>query len=310
MGRIRTIKPEAFLHEGLFDLEVETGLPIRWAFAGLWCQVDRDGRFEWRPRKLKAEVLPYDQVDFARVLDALAEAGFVVRYECDGQVFGVIPSFPTHQRPNHREPLSTLPAPPVTTPPSHPAHASCESCAPVNNPPGHARADTGTPGHARVEREREGEQEGKGTEGEPRAPARPAPRLVDTSHRSHASCGRVCVPAALHQELVRKLGGNAGKADAELRAWYREVDEAWSSGDRAEQAIGDDNFAFWRARFAERAGTTRRPSPTRSTGVEAQAKHVRDKAWGRCRHEPKCESYAACVALIATDMLAQQEQPA
>ena len=29
MSRIRTVKPELFKHEELFDLERETGLPIR-----------------------------------------------------------------------------------------------------------------------------------------------------------------------------------------------------------------------------------------------------------------------------------------
>jgi hypothetical protein len=34
MARIRTIKPEFFRHGGLFDAEIETGLPLRVAFAG------------------------------------------------------------------------------------------------------------------------------------------------------------------------------------------------------------------------------------------------------------------------------------
>jgi hypothetical protein len=45
MGRIRTIKPEFFSHEALFDGERETGLPLRLAFIGLLCQCDREGRF-------------------------------------------------------------------------------------------------------------------------------------------------------------------------------------------------------------------------------------------------------------------------
>ena len=68
--RIRTVKPEFFTHEGLFELEKETGLPIRVAFAGLWCAADREGRFKWEPRRLGVQILPYDQVDFSRVLDA------------------------------------------------------------------------------------------------------------------------------------------------------------------------------------------------------------------------------------------------
>lgn len=112
MGRIRTIKPEFFLHEGLFDLEEETGLPIRLAFPGLWCQADREGRFKWQARKLKAQILPYDDIDFSRVLDALATRGFVEKYEISGVVYGQICGFSDHQAINNREKDSEIPPPP------------------------------------------------------------------------------------------------------------------------------------------------------------------------------------------------------
>ncbi|PWE52770.1 hypothetical protein DEM27_28610 [Metarhizobium album] len=111
MSRIRTIKPEFFKHEGLFDAEQETGLPIRLAFAGLWTQCDREGRFAWRPRQLKVDIFPYDEVDFSRVLDALATRGFIVKYACQGREFGYIPSWHRHQVVNNREKASELPDP-------------------------------------------------------------------------------------------------------------------------------------------------------------------------------------------------------
>src|SRR5215469_6468299 len=111
MGRIRTIKPEFFTHEGLFDLEKESGLPCRLAFAGLWTCCDRAGRFKWRPRQLKISILPYDDVDFSRVLDALATRGFLVRYACGTREFGYIPSWKEHQFVNNKEPASLLPEP-------------------------------------------------------------------------------------------------------------------------------------------------------------------------------------------------------
>jgi hypothetical protein len=112
--RIRTVKPGFFLNEELADLEHETGLPVRVAFVGLWCAADREGRFEWRPRRLKAAVLPYDDVDFSRVLDALATRGFLVRYASQGREYGSIPTFTEHQIVNARESASKLPAPPAT----------------------------------------------------------------------------------------------------------------------------------------------------------------------------------------------------
>lgn len=111
MARIRTIKPELFKHESLFDLEARTGLPVRLAFMGLFTCCDREGRFKWRPRALKVDVMPYDDVDFSAVLDAMESGGFVTRYVVDGESFGYIPSFSRHQNINLREAASTIPAP-------------------------------------------------------------------------------------------------------------------------------------------------------------------------------------------------------
>lgn len=112
MPRIRTIKPEFFQDGDLFDAEVETGLPMRVAFAGLWTQCDRRGRFRWKPRELKVAILPYDSVDFSRVLDAFATRGFVLRYEVDGQAYGAVRTFERHQVVNNREAESEIPPPP------------------------------------------------------------------------------------------------------------------------------------------------------------------------------------------------------
>lgn len=109
--RIRTIKPEFFTHEDLFDAEDETGLPLRVAFPGLWCAADREGRFKWKPRTLKAQILPFDDVDFSRVLDALITRGFIVKYASEDGEFGWIPSFSNHQVINNRERDSILPDP-------------------------------------------------------------------------------------------------------------------------------------------------------------------------------------------------------
>ena len=110
--RIRTIKPEFFLHERLFEAEQQSGLPLRVAYAGLWCAADREGRFKWEPRRLGVQILPYDQVDFSRVLHALTTRGFIVKYASETGECGVIPSFTTHQVINNRERESELPAPP------------------------------------------------------------------------------------------------------------------------------------------------------------------------------------------------------
>lgn len=111
MARIRTIKPEFFRHEELFEAEKATGLPLRIAYAGLWTVADREGRFRWKPRVLVLDVLPFDDVDFGDVLNELAAHGFLVKYQVDGEVFAYIPTFTEHQHVNVREPASNIPAP-------------------------------------------------------------------------------------------------------------------------------------------------------------------------------------------------------
>jgi Meiotically up-regulated gene 113 len=113
IGRMRGMRPGFFQHGDLYDLEISTKLPIRLAFAGLWCWTDREGRFEWKPRELKLNILPYDDVDFSAILDALASAGFVVPYEVKGRRFGWVPTFTKHQNINPREAASELPEPPA-----------------------------------------------------------------------------------------------------------------------------------------------------------------------------------------------------
>lgn len=104
MARIRTIKPEFFRHEGLQDLEAASpGKYVMLVFAGLWGQCDKNGRFEWKPRTLKLDILPFLEFDMGETLALLWEAGFVRKYEIDGKEYGEIDSFEKHQRISGKE---------------------------------------------------------------------------------------------------------------------------------------------------------------------------------------------------------------
>lgn len=111
MQRIRTVKPQLFKHGDLYDAEIETGLPLRIAFVALFTCCDREGRFKWKPRELKLDCLPYDDLDFSRVLDALTTRGFVVKYASGGRQYGAITTFLSHQNINNRESESEIPSP-------------------------------------------------------------------------------------------------------------------------------------------------------------------------------------------------------
>ena len=115
MKKMRPIKPEFLRDHGLYAAERETGLPLRLAFAGLLACTDREGRFLWRPEELKLDCLPYDDLDFGAVLDALAARGFRVKYATGGEVFGCVPSWRDHRSINSMEKPSELPEPSAST---------------------------------------------------------------------------------------------------------------------------------------------------------------------------------------------------
>lgn len=98
MPRIRTVKPEFFRHEGLQDLQSSTSIPVMLIFCALWGHCDRNGTFEWKPRQLKLDILPFLDFSMDEALELLKGAGFVHRFTVDGKVYGNIHSFSTHQR--------------------------------------------------------------------------------------------------------------------------------------------------------------------------------------------------------------------
>ena len=112
MARIRTVKPSFFKHGELYDAEIEFGLPLRVAYAGLWTIADREGRFKYKPRDIKVDVLPYDDVNMQQVLEALEAKSFIQTYEANGQKYAYIPAFKQHQHVNKNEAQSTIPEPP------------------------------------------------------------------------------------------------------------------------------------------------------------------------------------------------------
>lgn len=108
MARSRNIKPGFFINDELAECE-----PLaRLLFAGLWCIADREGRLEDRPKRIKAEILPYDDCDVDKFLNDLQEHGFIIRYEVDGNQYIQITNFKKHQNPHIKEAASIIPPPP------------------------------------------------------------------------------------------------------------------------------------------------------------------------------------------------------
>lgn len=106
MARIRTIKPEFFTSEDIVSLT-----PLaRLFYVSLWCEADREGRLEWKPKTFKLRYLPGDDCSVDALGQELIDIGLVRPYEVDGKVYAEIPSFTKHQIINNRESESQIPA--------------------------------------------------------------------------------------------------------------------------------------------------------------------------------------------------------
>lgn len=106
MARARNIKPGFFKNETL----AECSPLARLLFAGLWCLADRAGRLEDRPKRIRAEILPYDDGSVDDMLNELHQTGFILRYQAGEQRLIQVLNFSKHQNPHCREPESTIPA--------------------------------------------------------------------------------------------------------------------------------------------------------------------------------------------------------
>lgn len=111
MARSRNIKPNFFKNEYLAELEPHTRL----LFIGLWCLADREGYLEDRPKRIKGELFPYEQVDVDKLLQDLHDLEFILRYEVDGKKYICIPKFLEHQNPHKKEATSEIPKPSKST---------------------------------------------------------------------------------------------------------------------------------------------------------------------------------------------------
>jgi hypothetical protein len=104
MARTRSIKPGFFTNERMAELDPLT----RIMFIGLWTIADHRGCIEWRPKRIKIQTMPYDNLDMEAAADGLQTAGFLHRYEVGGQQYIKIINFEKHQNP-HKQERDTIP---------------------------------------------------------------------------------------------------------------------------------------------------------------------------------------------------------
>jgi len=107
MARARNIKPSFFQNEEIGELD-----PIaRLAFIGMWTIADFKGCIEWRPKRIKIQILPYDNCNLDKIGTALEKSGVVRFYSVGGIRYLKILNFEKHQNPhkNERETGSDIP---------------------------------------------------------------------------------------------------------------------------------------------------------------------------------------------------------
>lgn len=105
MARARNIKPGFFRNADLVELPFEARL----LFIGLWTIADRAGRLEDRPKQIKMELFPADNMDCDALLGLLAEIRMIERYKANGTRYLQVVNFGKHQNPHKDEKQSTIP---------------------------------------------------------------------------------------------------------------------------------------------------------------------------------------------------------
>lgn len=99
MARARNIKPSFFTHDELANND-----PLgRLLFIGLWTIADHKGELEWRPKRVKAQLLPYDECDIDLLAINLEKTGFIRFYSVNGCDYIHIVNFCRHQNPHKNE---------------------------------------------------------------------------------------------------------------------------------------------------------------------------------------------------------------
>ena len=107
MARARNIKPGFFRNADLAELTFEARL----LFIGLWTLADREGRLPDRPKQIKIETFPADNLDCNALIQSIADTGMLLRYQVGSDRFLQIVNFCKHQNPHRDEKASVIPAP-------------------------------------------------------------------------------------------------------------------------------------------------------------------------------------------------------
>jgi len=99
MARARNIKPSFFSDDELGELE-----PLaRLLFIGMWTLADYKGEFEYRAKRVKVQILPFDDCDIDSLAISLDKSGFIRFYSDGEKAYCSVRNFGRHQNPHKNE---------------------------------------------------------------------------------------------------------------------------------------------------------------------------------------------------------------
>jgi hypothetical protein len=100
VARIRTIKPEFWVDEQIVELDYVTRL----LFIGLWNFVDDEGYIEYKPKRIKMQVFPADDLELSGALRNLLETRRLTKFNSDQGELVQITNWERHQKISHPTP--------------------------------------------------------------------------------------------------------------------------------------------------------------------------------------------------------------
>lgn len=100
MARARNIKPGLFTNDELAEHNCPLG---RLLFIGLWCLADHKGDLEWKAKRIKIQLLPYDDCNVEQLAINLDKSRFVTFYSDGKKTYLRINNFEKHQNPHPNE---------------------------------------------------------------------------------------------------------------------------------------------------------------------------------------------------------------
>lgn len=152
MARIRSVKPEFWVDRSF--VRKVPNRDARFLYMALWNLADEHARLMGDPAYVKGQAFPYAEDDdltpkvVDALLDMLADAGSVVRYEVDGDPYLFLPRLAKHQRLESAKVPSRFPPPPRPDDPApDPDDPAPNAVLPPSgessqvNPPSDVRAD-------------------------------------------------------------------------------------------------------------------------------------------------------------------------